>query len=60
MTDVRRDFWSEWRVPANELVRLSFEVVPVGVAPFASSDGAIAWACENGIVGTMDDAETGG
>ena len=47
-------------MPANELARLSFEVVSVRVAPFVSSDGAIAWACENGIVGKMDDAETGG
>ena len=47
-------------MPANELARISFEVVPVGTAPFVSSDGAIEWACGNGIVGTMDDVETGG
>ena len=47
-------------MPAGELTRTAFAVVPVVVAPFVSSDGAIAWACENGIVGTMDEAETGG
>ena len=44
----------------NELTRLSFGVVSVGAASFVSSDGAIAWSCENGLVGTMNDAETGG
>lgn len=60
MTDVRRDRWAEWRMPVNELTRLSFGVVSVGAASFVSSDGAIAWSCENGLVGTMNDAETGG
>ena len=60
MIDLKRGGWSEWRVSANELARLSFGVVSVWESPFVSSDGAIAWASENGIVGTMDDAETGG
>lgn len=60
MTNFRRDAWAEWRMSANELARIVIAVVPVGTAPFVSSDGAIAWACENGIVGTMNDAETGG
>ena len=47
-------------MPVNELTRLSFGVVSVGAASFVSSDGAIAWSCENGLVGTMNDAETGG
>ena len=52
--------WTEWRMPSGELAQLKFVVVPVALAPFTSSDGAIEWACENGVVGTMDDAETGG
>ena len=56
MTGVRRDCWAEWRMSAGELAQTAFAVVPVEVAPFIASDGAIAWACENGIVGTMNDA----
>ena len=52
--------WTEWRMPSGELTQLKFAVVPVALAPFTSSDGAIEWACENGVVGMMDDAETGG
>lgn len=52
--------WAEWRMPLGELAQLKFAVVPVALAPFTSSDGAIEWACENGVVGTMDDAATGG
>ena len=60
MIDLKRVGWAEWRMPVNELTRLSFGVVSVGAASFVSSDGAIAWSCENGLVGTMNDAETGG
>lgn len=37
-----------------------FPVVHVDLAPFKSSDEAIAWACANGIVGIMDETATGG
>ena len=43
--------WVEWRMPSDELAQLKFAVVPVALAPFTSSDGAIEWACENGVVG---------
>ena len=47
-------------MPSDELARLVFPVVPVALASFTSSDEAIAWTCENGVVGMMVDAETGG
>lgn len=46
--------WTEWRMPSGELAQLKFAVVPVALAPFASSDGAIEWVCENGVVGMRD------